>query len=187
MGKTTASDFLKQRGFPVADTDMIARQVVEPGQPALNEIVEVFGGDILEVDGLLKRDELARRVFADSSLRQKLESIMHPRIRAQWLAQTGVWQAEKRPVGVIVIPLLFETKSETHFDKIICVACSPETQRERLRSRGWSEEQVEQRIQAQLPTDEKMERSDFVIWTEGTLEDHAQQVDKVLASLTDGD
>jgi len=183
MGKTTTSDFLKQRGLPVADTDLIARQVVEPGQPALKEIVELFGEDILEVDGLLKRDELARRVFADSSLRQKLESIMHPRIRGQWLAQAGTWQTEKRPMGVVVIPLLYETKSQTHFDKIICVACSPETQRERLLNRGWSEEQVEQRIQAQMTVAEKMEQSDFVIWTEGSLEEHAEQVDKILDRL----
>jgi dephospho-CoA kinase len=82
-----------------------------------------------------------------------------------------------------VIPLLFETRAESHFNKIICVACSAPTQRERLLARGWTSEQIEQRIAAQMPVEQKIARADFVIWTEGALDAHARQLDRILTAL----
>lgn len=183
MGKSTAADLLKQRGFSVVDTDMIARQIVEPGQPALREIAEAFGSEVLEVDGRLKRDALGRIVFADQTKRRLLESITHPRIRARWVAQVGVWKAEDRPCGIVVIPLLFETNSQSHFDAVLCVACSAENQKARLRGRGWSQEQIENRIRAQWPTEKKIAQSDYVVWTDGSLEVHAEQLDRIMNSI----
>src|ERR1044071_4876378 len=132
MGKSTAADLLRRRGLPVVDSDVIARQVVEPGQPALKEIRAVFGDAIIGPDGRLRRDQLAARVFADAGARRQLEEILHPRIRAVWQAQLDAWRREGRPAAVAVIPLLFETDSARHFDFTICVACSAETQRRRL-------------------------------------------------------
>jgi dephospho-CoA kinase len=182
MGKSTAADLLRQRGLPVVDSDLIARQVVEPGQPALAEIVQHFGAQMIDDRGRLRRDALARRVFADADARRKLEETLHPRIRALWQAQLDVWRAEGRPAAVAVIPLLFETDGARHFDVTVCVACSAETQRRRLQARGWNDEQIGQRIAAQLPVADKMLRADYVIWTEGPLAVHEAQLDRMLLS-----
>src|SRR5438046_9543362 len=103
MGKSTAADLLRRRGFPVVDSDVIARAIVEPGQPALAEILQLFGQEILGDDGRLRRNELAKRVFADASARRKLEGVLHPRIRAVWQTQLQSWRAEGRPVAVALI------------------------------------------------------------------------------------
>jgi dephospho-CoA kinase len=183
MGKTTAARLLRERGAQIADTDELARQIVQPGQPALAQIQSTFGKDIVAADGQLRRDELARIVFADAAARKKLEAILHPRIRKRWLAQIETWRGENRALAVVAIPLLFETRVESHFDKIICVACSAPTQRQRLLSRGWTPEQIEQRIAAQWPVEQKIARADFVVWTDGALDAHARQIDRILSAL----
>ena len=183
MGKSTAAEFLRSRGAQVVDTDELARQLVQPGQPALNEIQAAFGEEIVAPGGRLRRDELARVVFSDAPARKKLEAILHPRIRERWLAQIETWRQEKRALAVVVIPLLFETRAESHFDKIICVACSAPAQRQRLLSRGWTPEQIQQRLAAQWPVEQKIARADFVVWTDGALDVHAQQLKRIFVKL----
>jgi dephospho-CoA kinase len=167
MGKSTAAGFLLSMGARVADTDEIARELVQPGQPALAEIRKEFGGKVFLADGALNRAALAEEVFADETSRKKLEAILHPRIRECWQSRVAEWRNEGCLLAVVVIPLLFETRSENQFDKIICVACSADTQRERLRARGWSAKQISQRIAAQMPVEQKMARAHFVVWSEG--------------------
>jgi dephospho-CoA kinase len=183
MGKSTAAEFLRARGAQVVDTDELARQLVQPGQPALTEIQAEFGKAIIASDGRLRRDELARIVFADAAARKKLETILHPRIREHWLAQVEIWRKENRALAVVVIPLLFETRAESHFDKIICVACSAATQHERLLARGWTPKQIKQRLAAQWPVEQKISRADFVVWTDGALDAHAQQLEQIFVKL----
>jgi dephospho-CoA kinase len=183
MGKSTAAAFFSQLGARVVDTDEIARQLVQPGQPALAEIKKEFGETIISSAGELKRSELAQIIFADESARKKLEAILHPRIRERWQSQVETWRRENRPLALVVIPLLFETAAENHFEKIICVASSAAAQRERLAARGWSPEQIRQRSAAQLPVEQKIARSHYVLWTEGKLESHAQQVSRVFAGF----
>jgi dephospho-CoA kinase len=183
MGKSTAAEILRACGAQVVDTDEIARQLVEPGQPALAEIKKEFGGKIISSGGALKRGELAQVIFADSAARKKLESILHPRIRERWLAQIKIWRGENCKLAVIVIPLLFETQAESQFDKVICVACSAANQQKRLLERGWSAEQIRQRNASQMPVDQKMNRSDFVVWTDGDLDVHTRQLERILVRL----
>jgi dephospho-CoA kinase len=183
MGKSTAAKFLQARGAQVIDTDELARQLVEPGQPALAEIKKQFGDEIISSAGGLKRGELARIVFADSAARKKLEAILHPRIRERWLAQIETWRRENCQLAVVVIPLLYETKAESQFDKIICVACSAANQQQRLLQRGWTPEQIKQRIAAQMPTEQKIARADFVVWTDGAMDSHEEQLGRIIASL----
>ena len=180
MGKSTAAGFLLAAGARVVDTDDLAHELVQPGEPALTEITKVFGEKILAPDGTLQRRELAKIVFGDAAARQKLEAILHPRIRERWQAQAAAWRRENCAVGVVVIPLLFETQAEGSFDKIICVACSPASQRERLAARGWTPEQAGQRIAAQMPVEQKMARSHFVVWTEGVKEVSERQIGEIL-------
>jgi len=181
MGKSTAAELLRQRGLPVVDSDVIARQIVEPGQPALSEIQRLFGAEIIGNDGHLRRDELARRVFADAEARRKLEEILHPRIRAIWQAQLQAWRAEVRHTAVAVIPLLFETHAAGDFDSTVCVACSASTQHRRLRDRGWTDEEIHRRIAAQLPVEKKMLLADYVVWTEGPLDAHEAQLRRIFS------
>ena len=183
MGKSASAQLLRARGVPVVDTDDLARQVVEPGQPALAEVMAAFGPQFAAPDGHLRRDELARRVFSDPAARQRLEEILHPRIRALWRAQVETWRAEGRPLAVVVIPLLFETKAEAELDATICVACSAATQQQRLKARGWSTEQIQQRLQAQWPVEKKLDRADYVVWTEASLDVSAAQIKRILRRL----
>jgi dephospho-CoA kinase len=184
MGKSTTGSLLEKRGTAVVDTDRIARQLVEPGQPALAEIAGAFGPSVLSPNGALDRKALARRVFADAAERAKLEAILHPKVRQVWAAEAERWRATGCDRGAVIIPLLFETRAESFFDAVVCVACSPASQFERLRERGWSRAEIKQRLEAQWPAEEKIARADFVIWTDTTLEAHAAQLEKVLSNIT---
>jgi dephospho-CoA kinase len=183
MGKSACAEFLRARHIPLVDTDELARTLVEPGQPSLAEIRQQFGPEALAPDGTLNRRELARRVFADPPARRQLEQILHPRIRLLWEKQVQAWRAEGRPVAVVAIPLLFETQAQNQFTATICVACSAATQRERLHSRGWSSDQIQQRNAAQFPIETKIAQSTFVIWSEGSLDIHAEQLDRILTRV----
>ena len=183
MGKSAATRLLQQRNVALIDTDELARRVVEPGQPALEEVKNAFGSDVLDNQGKLKRDVLAKRVFADANARKQLESILHPKIQDLWQAEVVKWREAGLDLGVVVIPLLYETNAQELLDEVICVACSVVTQRERLRDRGWSQEEIEQRVAAQWPTEKKIAAADFVIWTEGGMDVHQEQLESVLSKL----
>lgn len=184
MGKSACAQLLAGRGIPVVDTDVLAREVVASGQPALAEIRAAFGGEVIAPDGTLRRDLLARRVFGNNGARKELEGILHPRIRRLWLEQAEDWKSAGQPLGVVVIPLLFETGAEADLDLTLCVACSSGTQLKRLLARKWTPAQIGQRMSAQWPIERKMSAADFVIWSEGTLEAHDRQLDIVLKAIS---
>lgn len=183
MGKSTTASFFQQRGIRIVDTDHLARELVKPGQPALAEIRTVFGDKVISQDGQLRRNELANIVFEDAIARQKLEEILHPRVRQSWLAQAETWKHENCSIAVVVIPLLYETRAESHFDKVVCVACSENARHERLVARGWTNRQIEARVAAQMPVTEKLARANSVIWSEGLFENHSRQVDCILRCI----
>ena len=181
MGKSTAAKLLREQGVPVLDSDDIAREVVAVGEPALMEISEIFGADFLNAKGQLDRAKMAAHIFGNDAEREKLETIIHPRVRERWLAQMETWRADDVPLGVVVIPLLFEVGAEAEFDFIICVACTGNTQRERLRARGWDDAQITARIAAQMDVAQKIERADQVMWTEGDVGLLREQLQRILA------
>lgn len=180
MGKSAAADLLQRRGIPIIDTDLVARQVVEPGQPALEQVKTAFGGAFVDAEGRLRREEMARLVFADAAARRQLEGILHPAVHAVWRRQVNTWRTQGRPLAVVVIPLLFETQTADWFDVTLCVACTAGTQRERLLARGWNPQQIQQRLQAQLPIEKKMELANHVVWTEGGLDVLEEQLDRII-------
>lgn len=181
MGKSTAADLLRERGVCVVDTDEIARQVTAPGQPALAEIRAAFGDEVFAAAGALLRAALAEKVFSDADARRQLEAILHPRIRAIWHEQVARWRVEGVPLAVVVIPLLFETGAQAELDLTVCVGCSAAIQHQRLLSRSWSEEQIAQRQQAQLPLEKKMAAANHVLWNDGDRVALAAQLDRLLA------
>jgi dephospho-CoA kinase len=176
MGKSTAGRLLVEEGIPVVDTDQIARELVSPGSQALAEVEREFGADVIGPTGELDRQKLARIVFQNQGARQRLEGILHPRIRSVWLAAIQNWRAEGRKAGAVIIPLLYETGADHEFSSVVCVACRPATQVERLKLRGWATSEITRRNDAQWPVHQKMDRADFVIWTEGSVEVHRAQI-----------
>lgn len=180
MGKSTAAKILEKRGVSVVDSDELARQVVEPGQPALDEIIDQFGDGFIDSAGRLDRAKMAQQVFGDDTVREQLEAIIHPRVRVQWQRNISEWREQQISAGVVVIPLLFEVDAQDQFDVVLCVACSASTQRERLRQRKWGEEQISARIASQMDVVEKMKLADHVLWNEGNLDVLREQINSIL-------
>jgi len=181
MGKTTAERLLNKLGVQCVDSDDLARKVVEPGQRALDEIKDQFGPEVLGHRGRLDRSKMASIIFGDNLQRKRLEGIIHPRVRELWMKQVAEWRADNLGVGIVIIPLLYEVKAEVEFDKIICIACTPNTQFKRLRDREWSDDQIKSRVSAQMDISEKMDRSDHLAWNEGEESVMCEQLKRIIA------
>lgn len=182
-GKSETSDHLRRLGIPVLDTDVVARELVSPGQPALVEITTAFGSGVLDSQGQLDRAELARRVFDDSEARQRLEAILHPRIHEVWTTWIREKAREGHGLGAVVIPLLYEKGYGPHFQVILALGCTPKTQRQRLHQRQWSDRVIDQRLAAQWTMAEKLQRADYCLWSEGQREVLHQQIEAVLKTV----
>ncbi len=181
-GKTTVAEMFRQRGARIIDADTIARQLVEPGSPALQEIVNLLGQQILQPDGRLNRAAVAERVFADESLRQRLNAILHPRIRAVEEEQLALWRDE--PLVILSVPLLLENRMEHLVDCVVVVAVDEAVRMERLRRRdGLTDSQIAARLDAQMPQEEKIARADYVINNSGPLEETERQVEDLLKKV----
>lgn len=160
-GKSEAARQFAKLGATIIDTDVIARQLVEPGQPALEEIVQVFGHDVLGTDGRLDRGRLRRRIFDDAGLRRQLESILHPRIRARALEQTAQSDAA---YCLLVIPLLAETGADYELDRVLLIDCPEALQRARAQARdGLSETQIDAVLAAQASRSARRAIADDII------------------------
>ena len=176
-GKSTVADRFAELGASVIDTDVIAREVVGPGQPALDEIRTAFGPDVIGADGSLDRRALRRVVFADAAQRRALEAIVHPRIRAETLRQA---EAADGPYQLIVVPLLAESPLLQAVDRVLVVDCSETTQIARLMQRDTeSEDHARQMLAAQSSRATRLSVADDIISNDGNLEDTLQQVDRL--------
>jgi dephospho-CoA kinase len=172
-------------GVPTIDADVLSREVVAPGMPALDAIAQRFGGEVLDATGALNRRALGDRIFADATARQALEAIVHPAVYAAIDAWFTQLQADGATgVAVADIPLLYETGHEGDFDRVIVTRCTPDQQIARLKARdGLTEAEARQRLAAQWPVEEKAARAHYVIDTNGSVADTDQQVETVLARL----
>jgi dephospho-CoA kinase len=186
MGKSLTGELLRKRGVMVVDTDDLARELVQPGTPALEKIRKEFGDSVFEGTGELRREKLAEIVFSDVAARKTLENILHPLIRERWRELLATWRERRVDLAAVVIPLLFETNAQDSFDATIAVACGGRTQRQRLHSRGWTSDHIEQRLAAQQPIERKIEQADFVVWTESSPEIHLAQLERILKTLRIG-
>ena len=173
-GKTLISDEFARLGVPVIDTDVIAHRIVEPGQPALHEIEQEFGAQIIDENGLLRRSELRALIFADSDARAKLESILHPMIRDEvHKAIAGVTSA----YCILVIPLLAERGAYPDVDRVLVVDVAPEVQIERLMARdNCSREQAESALKSQANREDRLKIADDVLDNSGSLEQAVSEV-----------
>ncbi len=178
-GKSVVAQMFARLGAVVIDADQLAREVVEPGQPALQEIAATFGADMIQPDGRLDRAKLARIIFADPAERAKLDAITHPRIRARMDEEI---KARQSGPGVLIvdIPLLYENDRTNTVERVIVVWVDPQTQLRRIQDRdGLAADAARQRIAAQMPLDEKRARADHVIDNSGNREDTQRQVEAI--------
>ena len=176
-GKSTVAAELARLGATVIDADALAREVVEPGQAALDEIAARFGVDVLGPDGRLDRGRLGSIVFADPEARRHLERITHPRVRDLMQQRIAAALAADADLIVAEVPLLFETRSEALYEGVMLVYAPATVALERLMSRdGIDEQGARQRLAAQIPIDEKRARATWVIDNGGTIDATLQQV-----------
>jgi len=185
VGKTFVTSVLAELGCHVLDADALAREVVEPGSPALEKVVSAFGPDVLQFDGSLDRSKLGAVVFADATRRQLLNSILHPYIIAEQDQRLREWEAEDPDgIGVVDAALMIESGGYKRFDKLIVVYCRPEVQLERLMNRnGLSREEAEQRVRAQMAQEEKKKFADYLIDTSNGFDSTRQQTQAVYDDL----
>jgi dephospho-CoA kinase len=173
-GKSTVADLFAALDVPVIDTDVIARAVVEPGQPALAQVVEAFGPEVVDSDGRLDRRRLRERIFADHEAKRRLEAILHPAIRAEMERQS---RAADGAYQVLVIPLLTEGKRRDHVDRVLLVDVPEELQIQRLMTRdGVSHEQAKASLNAQATRAERLAMADDVLRNTGRPEDLRENV-----------
>ena len=167
-GKSTVSDILRGLGCVVLDADVLAREVVEPGQPALATIAREFGADVLRPDGTLDRKRLGAIVFADPERRRRLEAITHPAIRDRYLARLAELQAQGFD-GVVVwdAPVMIESGGYTSVDRLVVVVTDDATQRARALARDGDRADVERKIASQMPLADKAALADHVIDNSG--------------------
>ena len=176
-GKSTVAGYFADLDVPVIDTDIIARKLVEPGQPGLQQIVDCFGEQFLNGDSTLNRARLRDRVFANPSERYKLEQLLHPLIRAEMQRQRQQLDA---PYCILEIPLLLESGWTGDVNRILVVDAPRTLQIERTLQRdGISREQVEQIIAAQAQRSQRLATADDVITNEGSLSQLRQQVERL--------
>ncbi len=174
-GKSTVCELFRERGIPVIDTDVIARELVLPGMPALTKIGDIFGRDLINKNGELDRKKLAGIVFRDDQLKQQLESILHPLIRDEVERQIAELDS---PYCIVAIPLLFETGQQKKYPHKLVIDCDPEQQLERTRARDErTTEQIQEIIDAQISRSERLKLADEIIDNRGTAEKLIPQVD----------
>lgn len=183
-GKSYVRARLTSHGIPTLDADTLARDAVAPGSPALDAVIARFGRNLLQADGSLDRRRLGARVFADPQARADLEAIVHPRVREATTTWLDRLADRGESLAIVDIPLLYEAGRERDFDRVIVTSCPRGQQVARVVERdGLAPAEAEARIGAQLPTDEKVRRADFVVDTGGTFGDTNRQVDRVVERL----
>ncbi len=183
-GKSAVAAMLREMGFPVLDADSLAHNLMEPGQPAREEILQEFGAGLAGADGRIDRAKLAAIVFADSAKLKKLNAFLHPRVERIILDKFGEWKRKGvRDAAFVEAALLIEAGFVSNLDGLVVAWCKPEQQIERLKARGMSEQDAKRRIAAQLPLEEKLRMATSAIDCSGTMEFTREQVRALAAKL----
>jgi len=184
-GKSTVSELLRQLGCEIIDADRLARDVVEPEQPAWKQIVADFGRGVVNADGTLDRKKLGAIVFADPDRRKRLEAITHPSIRARFQTRLDELAAQGF-AGIVVFdaPVMIESGGYRNMDRLVVVVTDEATQASRLRTRdGTDDAEGRRKVASQMPLAEKAKLADYVIDNSGDRETTAAEVRRVFAAL----
>lgn len=186
-GKSAVAAMLRELGFSVLDADSLAHKIIEPGQPAYEEVLREFGSAITDGQGRVDRTKLGALVFDDRAKLDKLNAIVHPRVAEAVLRQFAEWQREgTRHAAFVEAALLIESGIHQHLDGLVVAWCRPQQQLERLAARGFTEEEARRRIASQMPVEEKLRYATEKIDCSGTLEQTHLQVAALGAKLHRG-
>lgn len=182
-GKTTVTEMFRTLGARIIDADAIAREIVEPSMPAYHEIVAEFGNEVVLENSQLNRQRIREIIFTNPRKRQRLNEIMHPKIRQVELELLEKWRNE--PLVVFSVPLLLENKLEKYVDKVVVVTVSEQKRIERLQrqQKKLSKAEIRRILSAQMPEKEKVKRADFVIDNNGLLKETFQRVRQIVKEL----
>jgi len=184
-GKTAVAGMLREMGFAVLDADSLAHKLIEPGQPAYDEVAREFGRSIIDSDKTVNRAKLAAIVFADPAKLARLNAILHPRVESVIHQRFAEWsQNGTRDAAFVEAALLIEAGYHKNLDGLVITWCRPEQQLERLRARGFSEEDARSRIAAQLPAADKLRYATEKIDCSRSLEETRKQVEALAARLS---
>lgn len=184
-GKSTVSKVLRDAGFPVVDADVVAREVVEPGTHTLEKIKLTFGPDIIK-NGALDRHKLGDIVFSNNTELARLNAIMQPVINSAMVDKIAFWRAQKVPVLIIDVPLLFERGYENndYIDKVVVVTTSSQVQLERVKARdNLDETKAQNRINSQMPLADKIARADYLLDNNGDISFLEEQIKNLMTEL----
>ncbi len=183
-GKSAVAAMLREKGFPVLDADSLAHKLIEPGQPAYNEVVQEFGQDVLAPGGRVDRAKLSAIVFQDRAKLDRLNAIVHPRVGEFVFHQFDEWQrAGTRDAAFVEAALLIESGIHKKLDGLVVAWCEPEQQLQRLLDRGLSESEARRRIAAQLPVEGKLRLATDKVDCSGSLDETRRQVEALAAKL----
>jgi dephospho-CoA kinase len=183
-GKSAVAAMLRELRFDVLDADSLAHKLIEPGEPAYDEVRHEFGTSILDSDRRVNRGKLGAIVFADSAKLARLNAILHPRVEAIVNQRFAEWSRDgTRDAAFVEAALLVEAGYLQLLDGLVVTWCRPEQQFDRLRARGYSDEDARRRIAAQLPVEDKLHHATEKIDTSGSLEETRKQVEALAAKL----
>lgn len=181
-GKTETGRILSSEGFKVLDSDFLAHELMNPGRPVYEQVVERFGTEILAAGGEIDRVRLGAKVFADPAARRDLNGLVHPAV----IREAKAWTAECRASGedaAVLVPLLFEAGWTDGWDAVVCVTAPADQVFQRLEKRGFLMEEARKRIAAQMPQAEKAALADFTIENGGTLDALRRQITELIEKI----
>jgi dephospho-CoA kinase len=183
-GKSAVAGMLREMGFAVLDADSLGHALIEPGQPAYEEVIRVFGPSVLDGNQHIDRGKLGAVVFADRAKLDALNAIVHPRVRAEFMRQFAEWSRDgSRAAAFVEAALLVEAGYLDELDGLVVAWARPEQQVERLRERGMSEVEARRRLAAQMPVEEKMKFATEKIDCSGKMEETRRQVETLAAKI----
>jgi dephospho-CoA kinase len=183
-GKSAVAAMLRDVGFCVLDADSLSHKLMEPGQPAYDEILQKFGTGLAVADQRIDRNKLAAIVFADPVKLATLNAILHPRVEQMIARQFEQWEQNGvRDAAFVEAALLVEAGMTKKLDGLVVAWCGPEQQLERLRARGMNEIEAKRRIAAQLPLNEKLQHATDSINCSGTIEETRAQVQALASKI----
>ncbi len=182
-GKSTVAKILREFGCVVLDADRMAADVITSGTTGLRSVVQRFGNDFLLSNGQLDRKKMSREVFGNPEALSDLEAIIHPLVKVEVERHKELEKRKGSDLLFYDVPLLYE-KNISGFDAVVVVASSYENQKLRIRQRNpWSEDEINNRLKSQLPLSQKIQKANYVIFNDGTLENLKIEVEKLLATL----
>jgi dephospho-CoA kinase len=183
-GKSTASKWLIKNNVAVVDADAVAHEVVKKGTPGFEQVVKMFGPQVLSEDGQLDRKKLGDMVFGDRAKLMLLERIIHPLVQAEVARQRQEFEAQGHPFAIYDVPLLFEKNLQKDFEKVIVVSASQKLQMERMKARDhFTDSEIQKRLAQQLPMADKENKADFIVRNESSLKDLNDQLKNLLQKL----